>query len=92
MTIGARDDLESTIHFFENALLALENAQSRGRIVQIKFKADAMASLAKRLSDRALHAEADMIGRIAIERLLDFPEADTQSEANGTGPRVSVFC
>jgi hypothetical protein len=91
MAIDPRDDLESTTHFFENGLHALENAQSRGRLIQIKFKADAMASLAKRLSDVALRAEANMIGRIAAERLLDFPESETQSVAKGPGHRVSVF-
>jgi hypothetical protein len=89
MTLDPRDDLESTTHFFENALHALENAQSRGRLIQIKFKADAMSSLAKRLSDVALHAEAN--GLIAAERLLDFPESETQSIAKVPGHRVSVF-
>ncbi|HEY0147205.1 MAG: hypothetical protein WDN29_14960 [Methylovirgula sp.] len=88
----ARDDLESTVHFFENALHALENAQTRGRVIQIKFKADAMAMLAKRLSDSALHAEANMVSRITMERLLDFPEDETRPVANGSGNRVSVFC
>ncbi len=78
---GVELDLPGT--FFEDAIEALENAQGRARVLHIKDKAHAMAELAKRICDPALNAAANMIARLAVERLAAMPEGQGQARRNG---------
>lgn len=66
-------DLDAPSTFFEDAIEALENAQASWRVEEIRAKAQNMSGLAMRLCDRALHAEAEMIARLAAERLAALP-------------------
>jgi hypothetical protein len=59
--------------FFEGAIEAVENSDTSSGIQQIQIKASRMAALANRLRDPALRAEADMIARLAAEKLSLLP-------------------
>jgi hypothetical protein len=60
-------DFPST--FFEDAIEALENTETQARVREIEIKAHFMAALAERISDAALHAEAEKIARLAREKM-----------------------
>ncbi len=62
-------DLDAPSTFFEDAIEALENTETRPRLREIEIKAHFMAALAKRLCDVALHAEAEKIVCLAREKM-----------------------
>jgi hypothetical protein len=93
MTVFAHGtELDFPGSFFEDAIEALENAQGRSRVLQIKLKAHSMAELAKRICDPALNAEANMVVRLAVERLTVLPEDEAEARRNGIELRTSGNC
>jgi hypothetical protein len=83
---GVQLDLPGT--FFEDAMGALEIAQGRARVLEIKSKAHSMAELARRVCDSALTAEANMIARLANEKLTGMPEGEVQDRSINLELRV----
>jgi hypothetical protein len=71
--------------FFEDAIEALENAETRPRLREIEIKAHFMAALAERVCDTALHAEAQKIARLVREKMTILPSNDG---VIGAAPRV----
>jgi hypothetical protein len=84
---GIQLDLPDT--FFEDAIEALEMAEGRTRVLEIKSNAHTMAELAKRVCDSALSAEANMIARLANERLTGMPEGEVQDHSINLELRLS---
>jgi hypothetical protein len=84
---GVQLDLPGT--FFEDAMEALEMAEGRARVLEIKSKAHTMAELARRVCDSALSAEANMIARLANERLTGMPEGEVQDRSINLELRLS---
>jgi hypothetical protein len=76
-------DLDFPSTFFEDAIEALENTETQPRLREIEIKAHFMAALADRISDPALHAEADKIARLAREKMTllqpDEPKKDNSA-------------
>jgi hypothetical protein len=72
-----------------DAIEALETAQGRDRVLEIKFKAQSMAELAKHVCGPALTAEANMIARLANERLTAMPEGEVRDRRIDLEHRVS---
>jgi hypothetical protein len=83
---GVQLDLPGT--FFEDAMEALEIAQGRARVLEIKSKAHSMAELARRVCDSALTAEANMIARLANEKLAGMRDGEVQDR--GINPEVRI--
>ena len=81
--------LDSPGTFFEDAIEALEIAQGRARVLEIRFKAETMVELAKRVCDPALSAEANMIARLANERLTEMPDGEARDQRIDLEQRVS---
>jgi hypothetical protein len=73
--------LDSPGTFFEDAMEALEIAQGRARVLEIKSKAHSMAELARRVCDSALTAEANMIARLANEKLTGMRDSEVQDRS-----------
>jgi microcystin degradation protein MlrC len=73
--------LDSPGTFFEDAMEALEIAQGRARVLEIKSKAHSMAELARRVCDSALTAEANMIARLANEKLTGMRDGEVQDRS-----------
>ena len=73
--------LDSPGTFFEDAMEALEIAQGRARVLEIKSKAHSMAELARRVCDSALTAEANMIARLAYEKLTGMRDGEVQDRS-----------
>ncbi len=72
-------DLDAPGTFFEDAIEALENAEAAWRVREIEIKAHFMATLAKRLCDLALHAEAKKIACLAREKRALLPPGFKES-------------
>lgn len=72
-------DLDFPSTFFEDAIEALENSETQPRLREIEIKAHFMAALADRISDPALHAEADKIARLAREKMTLLPPDEPEN-------------
>jgi hypothetical protein len=73
-------DLDFPSTFFEDAIEALENTETHRRLREIEIKAHFMAALADRISDPALHAEADKIARLAREKMTLLPPDESKND------------
>ena len=68
---------------------ALEIAQGRARVLEIKSKAHSMAELARRVCNSALTAEANMIARLANEKLAGMRDGEVQDRGINLEVRLS---